>query len=81
MQQDLMILNYNEHTHTQKKNPQRATFALTQTGDTCVQSANSEMKALLRDVTDAIGLNLKTVHELSTDRRAKILHAQNVNQK
>ena len=80
MQQDLMILNYNEHTHTQKT-PQRTTFALTQTGDTCVQSANSEMKVLLRDVTDAIGLNLKTVHELSTDRRAKILHAQNVNQK
>ena len=72
-----MILNYSEH----QKILLRATFALAKTGDTRVKSASSEMKALLRDVTDAIGLNLKTVHEFFMDRRAKILSAQNVNQK
>ena len=59
----------------------KATFALAKTGDTCVKSTSAEMKALLRDVTDAIGLNLKTIHELSMERRAKILSAQNVKQK
>ena len=59
----------------------KATFALAKTGDTCVKSTSAEMKALLRHGTDAIGLNLKTIHELSMERRAKILSAQNVKQK
>ena len=40
-----------------------------------------QMKTLLRDVTDAIGLNLQTIQELSVERRTKIMNAPNVNQK
>ena len=64
-----------------QKNLLKATFALVKTGNACVKSTNAKMKTLLRDVTGAIGLNLKTIHELSMERRAKILSAQNVNQK
>ena len=39
------------------------------------------MKTLLREVTDAIGLDLKTAHELCLEYRAKSLSAQKVNQK
>lgn len=39
------------------------------------------MKTLLREVTDAIGLDLKTAHELCMEYRAKSLSAQKVNQK
>ena len=35
-----------------------------------------QIKTLLRDVTDAIGLNLKTIHELSMERRTKIMTLQ-----
>ena len=50
----------------------KATFALAKAGDTCVRSTMVKMKTLLRDVTDAIGLNLKTIHQLSMERRDKL---------
>ena len=41
----------------------------------------AETKMLLRYVTNVIGLNLKTMHELPMEHKAKILSIQNVNQK
>ena len=35
-----------------------------------------QIKTFLRDMTDAIGLNLKTIHELSMERRTKTMTLQ-----
>ena len=59
----------------------KSVCALTRVCHVCVASQNSETKRLLWDITDTIGLTLKTVHSISLDRRAKILNAPHMNQK
>ncbi|XP_070182738.1 transcriptional regulator ATRX homolog [Littorina saxatilis] len=59
----------------------KATFALAKISDDLVQSASTQSKAMLKTVMDAVALILKTVHELSVDRRSRIVNAQNVNKK
>lgn len=68
-------------TQKLQKNILKATIAMVKAGDMCVQSSSTEMKSTLRDITDAIGINLKTIHDLSMERRQKILSASNINQK
>ena len=59
----------------------KSVCALTQVCNVCVASQNSETKGLLRVITDAIGLTLTTIRDISLDRRANILNAPNMNQK
>lgn len=54
-----------------------AAFALTEVVEKLVNTD----KAAAKPVSDAMGLILKTVHDLSMERRAKILNAPQVNQK
>ena len=58
-----------------------ATFALASVCSVCVMSSNMETRSLLRDVTDAIGLILKTSRDLSMDIRRNILNAPQVSKK
>ena len=69
-----------------QKNILTATLAMIKVGNTCFTSTKKEMKTKLRDeclfdTSDAIGVNLKTIHDLSMERRTKILSAPNINQK
>lgn len=59
----------------------KAVYALIISGHVCVNSDNQETKGLLRKTSDALGLMLKTVHDISMDRRAKILNAPHINKK
>ncbi|XP_070185868.1 uncharacterized protein [Littorina saxatilis] len=59
----------------------KATYALANTADKCVKSEMQHMKDLVRDISDAVSLNLKTVHEMSMERRSKILNSPTVNKK
>lgn len=69
--------------HMQKthKTLLQATYAVTKVCDSCVASTSLEMKSLVKEMADAISLTLKTVHELSLERHAKILNASNVNRR
>ena len=64
-----------------QQTPLRSVYALARVCDVCVASQNSETKGLLRVITDAIGLTLTTIRDISLDRRANILNIPNMNQK
>ena len=64
-----------------QQTPLKSAYVLARVCDVCVASQNSETKGLLRVITDAIGLTLKTIRDISLDRRANILNAPNMNQK
>lgn len=57
-----------------------AVYALAPVVEECVNSTTN-MKSLVKPVTEAMGLILKAVHDLSMDRRTKILTAPQVNKK
>ena len=59
----------------------KAVYALMISGNVCVNSDNQETKQLLKSTADALGLMLKTIHDISLDRRAKILYAHHINKK
>lgn len=59
----------------------KASCALAKIANTLVLKAVAESKEQLKELTDATALVLKTSHELSVDRRAKIVHGPSVNKK
>ena len=59
----------------------KSACALTRVADKLVKSISAENKEQLKDILDALSLTLKTSHEISLDRRAKILNAPCVNKK
>ena len=59
----------------------KSACALTRVADNLVKSASAENKEQLKDILGALSLTLKTSHEISLDRRAKILNAPCVNKK
>ena len=59
----------------------KATFALTNVCNELIENSGPEKKNMLREITDAMALILKTSNEMSLERRGKIVNAQNVNRK
>ena len=51
--------------------------ALAYSCDTCVGSDSQEMKNLVKNLSDAVSLNLKAVREISLERRSSILSSLN----
>ena len=66
---DLKIQNYQKALCT-------ATYALTNIWQTIFTSDSPKIRALMKGVADSIALIQKTNHDLSMDRRGKILNAQ-----
>ena len=59
----------------------KAVNALAYSCDVCIKSGSGTMTDLVKNMTDAVSLNLKVVHEISLERRTKILASPNVNKK
>ena len=59
----------------------KAVNALAYSCDTCVGSKSQELKNLIKNPSDAMSLNMKVVHEISLERRSRILSSPNVNKK
>ena len=59
----------------------KAVNALACSCDTCVGSKSQELKNLIKNPSDAMSLNMKVVHEISLERRSRILSSPNVNKK
>ena len=59
----------------------KAVHALAYSCNTCVGSESQEMKNLVKNLSDAVSLNLKVVHEISLERRSRILTSPNINKK
>ena len=66
---DLKIQNYQKALCT-------ATYALTNIWQTIFTSDSPEIRGLMKGVADSIALIQRTNHDLSMDRRGKILNAQ-----
>ena len=58
-----------------------ATYALSRVADTCAASTVPETRGILKDVMDAVGLILKANHDLSMERRTKVMEAPQINRK
>ncbi|XP_070210554.1 uncharacterized protein [Littorina saxatilis] len=58
-----------------------ATYVLATVADTCTKSSSVETKTLMKPILEAAGLVLKTIHDLSLDRRNRILNSQSLNRK
>lgn len=59
----------------------KATYKMAEMCDKCIKSSHEPMIDMFENLVDTIQLNLKAVHEISLERRKKILNSHGVNKK